>query len=193
MNLVYAVIFILMFVACHYEDGYGEYKALVRKEKLSGKRNDHIFFDIRLGMTSKDFYTYCWQMNSKGIFTDGQSNTAVLYKMKKELKHTASMTFYPEITNNVIRKMDVTFQYDGWAPWNRHLFADSLLQDVYYLYATKWYRSGNPFIKIEDAKRGMLYVKVDGNRRIILAKKGDMAVEADYTDLLNDPPPFERK
>ena len=193
MKTVYVAFFIMMLVGCNRGDGYSEYKKLVSKEKSSGKRMNDIFFGIKLGMTSKDFFTHCWQMNNKGIFTDGRSNTAVLYKMNNELKHPASMTFYPEMANNVIHKMEATFQYEGWAPWNKNMFADSLLQDVYQLYANKWYKGGNPFIKIEDAKRGILYVKVDGNRRIILAKKSDMAVKADYTDLLNEQKAIEDK
>ena len=187
MKMVYAVILFLMFGACNTGNGFTEYQRLISKEKASGKRHDSIFFDIRLGMTNQEFFTYCWQMNSKGIFTDGHGNTTVLYKLSNnELKHPATMNFYPQMANNVINKMEATFQYEGWAPWNKNMFADSLLQDVYQLYANKWYKGGNPFIKIEDAKRGHLYVKVDGNRRIILAKKSDMAVKADYTDLLNE-------
>jgi hypothetical protein len=136
-------------------------------------------------MTGKDFFAHCWEMNKKGVFTDGQANTKVLYKLERnELKYPASMNFYPEILDNKVRKMEATFQYDGWAPWNKHLFADSLLEDVFQLFKT-WYKTGNPFIKITDPKRGILYVKVDGNRRILLAKKSDMAVKADYTDMLS--------
>jgi hypothetical protein len=48
----------------------------------------------------------------------------------------------------------------------------------------KWYPYGNPFIPIEDKKRGTIYVKVDGNRRITIGKFDEMQIKADYTDLL---------
>jgi hypothetical protein len=82
--------------------------------------------------------------------------------------------------------MRVSFQYDGWAPWNKQLYSDKLLPKVLELYK-RWYPKGNPFLKIEDKKRGSIYVKVDGNRRIIIGRASDMAVRVDYTDLLVEP------
>lgn len=163
--------------------GYKQYKELEEKEIKKGIRTDSLFFDIHLGMTNKDFYAYCWEMNKKGLFTDGLSNTAVLYKLDSvELGHPASMNFYPAFHNNTISNMRVSFQYDAWAPWNKHLFSDSLLVKVLDMFK-RWYPIGNPFIKIEDEKRGIIYVKVDGNRRIILGKSNEVNVMADYTDL----------
>ena len=79
--------------------------------------------------------------------------------------------------------MRVTFQYNGWAPWNKNLFADSLLPDVVRLY-NKWYPGGNQFIEIADKVKGVIYVKVDGNRRITVGRFSDMIVKAEFTDLL---------
>jgi len=62
------------------------------------------------------------------------------------------------------------------------LFADSLMQDVVGLY-TRWY-PGNDFIKLTDPKRGTIFVKVDGNRRIVVGRKDDARVNVDYTNLL---------
>jgi len=108
----------------------------------------------------------------------------VLYKLiNNELKQSASMNFYPDFYKKKIYKMRVNFQYDSWAPWNKQLYADSLLQDVLKLYKN-WYNRGNPFIKINDKEKGLLYVKVDGNRRITIGRYNDMLVKVDYTDLL---------
>ena len=71
----------------------------------------------------------------------------------------------------------------GWMPWNKKLGSDSLLTDVLRLYK-KWYKAGNSFITIPDEKKGNIYVKVDGNRRIIIGRYDDVEVKADYTDLL---------
>ena len=107
-----------------------------------------------------------------------------MYKIDStELGHPAGMNFYPDFYNNTIAKMRASFQYDAWAPWNRKLFSDTLLPKVLEMYK-KWYDKGNPFIKIEDKERGIIYVKVDGNRRIIIGKPDDMTVRVDYTDLL---------
>lgn len=163
---------------------FERYKAIMKKELASGAHADSLFFGIHFGMTSKQFFAHCWEMNKRGLFTDGQHNTAVLYKLNNhELKHPASLNFYPTFTHNRISQLWATIEYDGWAPWNKHLGSDRLIEDVLALYK-KWYNTGNPFLTITDKKRGTIYVKVDGNRRIIIGRYNDIQVKVDYTDML---------
>jgi hypothetical protein len=165
-------------------DDFETYKKLEAKELASGKRNDSLFMGIYLGMTSKDFYMHCWQLNKAGLFTDGDNNTAVLYHFKNgELKYNASMNFYPGFHDDKIYKMQATFNYDAWAPWNKGMMSDSLQQHLLQLLRT-WYPKGNNFLAIEDKERGTIYVKADGNRRITVGKYDDMRVKVDYTDML---------
>ena len=168
---------------CIKESGYEKYIATTEKEMASGVRVDSLFFGISLGMTAEDFYEHCWEMNRKGLFTDGEANTAVMYQLKnEELKHPATMNFYPDFYQGKIFRMRVNYQYDGWAPWNKHMYSDSLQLDVLNLYKI-WFSGGNPFIEVEDKTRGTIYVKVDGNRRIIIGKHNDFRVNVDFTDL----------
>lgn len=173
----------LVFQSCNRGDSYS---TLVDRELQSGKRVNDIFFDIRFGMTSKDFYGYCWDMNKKGVFRDGLNNQYVLYKPKQgDLKHAATMNFYPDFYKGKIARMRVLYQYDGWAPWNKHLYADSLVKDVLQLYG-RLYPGGNPFLTLHNKQKGDLYVKVDGNRRITVGKLNDLYVKVDFTDLLTE-------
>lgn len=160
------------------------YKDSVARELATGIRQDSIFMGIKLGMTSKEFYTHCWQMNKKGVFFEGPGNMSVLYHFKNELKHPAAMTFYPDFLENKINKMGVTFSYDAFAPWNKALFADSLQLDVLSLFK-KWYK-GADFITMTDPVRGTIFVQVKGNRRIIIGKYDEQRVKADFTDLLTE-------
>lgn len=178
-----ATLFLLS--ACR--DGAEKYSDLVKKELASGRTANQLIMDIHFGMTKKQFYDYCWGMHNKGIFEDGANSTAVLYRLSKpgqpgQLKQAASMNFYPVFRNDTIYKMWAQFEYDAWAPWNKGLFADSLMLDVVGLY-TRWY-PGNNFIKLTDPQRGTIYVKVDGNRRIVVGRKDDAHVNVDYTNLL---------
>ena len=174
---------LLLLSGCTKETAYEQYKATVAKELASGSRADSLFFGVHLGMSSKEFYGHCWEMNKKGLFTDGENNAAVLYKLNNgELGEPVSMNFYPTFFEDKIIKMRVAYQYDAWAPWNKNLFADSLQLRVVELYK-QWYSEGNPFIKMDDPERGTIYVKVDGNRRIIIGKFNDSRVKVDFTDL----------
>jgi hypothetical protein len=182
------IIFLFLFVgtvitSCN-NSGSAQYEQAVKRELASGKRVDTVFFGLYFGMTSKQFFTYCWQMSKQGVFTDGVNNQYVLYKLNNnELKHPASMNFYPDFQNDKIFRMRVLYQYDAWAPWNKQQYSDSLLQDVVHLYE-KQYQKTNPFITITDKKRGTIYVKVDGNRRITIGRYNDAVVKADITDLV---------
>lgn len=183
-KVIWLFVGISLWMGCQEKTGYKLYESLKKKELAKGQRVDSLFLGIRLGMSSKQFYGYCWEMNKKGLFTDGESNTAVLYQLNKhELNYSASMNFYPEFHQDKIYKMGVSFQYDAWAPWNSHLSSDSLYADVVKLYK-KWYSIGNPFIEISDKEKGTIYVKVDGNRRITIGKYNEFYVKVDYTDLL---------
>ena len=182
--IIILILFIL--IACSQGSDMDKYNRLVKKELAGNKKVDSIFFGIHFGMTQKNFFAHCWEMNKKGILTDGndgRGNMNVLYKLGKELKYPASMNFYPDFNDSTIWRMRVLFHYDGWGPWNKHMAADSLLPDVLSLYK-KWYNDGNSFIQINDKTRGTLYVKVDGNRKIIIGKYDDVLVKAEYTDML---------
>jgi hypothetical protein len=105
----------------------------------------------------------------------------VEYQLKDELKYPGTMDFYPEFLEGKISEMPVQFLYNGWAPWNKSLSADSLQAEV-----LKWYEKqyGGGFIEVEHPKRGIAYVKIDGNRRISIFKGDEMHVWAIFTDML---------
>lgn len=177
---------ILMLMSCSGDKSMDKYNSLVKKELASHKRMDSVFFGIHFGMANQNFYLYCWEMNKKGLFYDGnddRGNMTVLFKLSSELKYPASMNFYPDFHDSTIWRMRASFHYDGWVPWNKAMGADSLLPEVLAMYK-KWYNDGNSFIQIDDEKRGTVYVKIDGNRRITIRKFDDVIVKVDYTDML---------
>ena len=90
------------------------------------------------------------------------------------------MDFYPRFKDGKIFELPVRFKYTGWAPWNKELSSDNLELDV-----LEWYKKiyGDNFIKVQHPKRGVAYVKVNGNRRITIFKESDLYVWAYFTDL----------
>lgn len=180
MNFKYHIWFciILMVTArCGRKSGYHE---MVERELAKGIREDSLFLGIQLGMTQKEFFSHCWELNHQKLVHEGPSNLTIEYKME-ELDYPATMNFYPAFHEDNIYRMPVTISYDAWAPWNKYLFADSLQLDVLKFFEKKY---GKGFIKIEHPKRGAAYVKVDGNRRISIFKGNDMSVKVLYTDIL---------
>ncbi len=160
-----------------------KYDRKLKQELASGVRNDTLFMGIYFGMGQKEFYTHCWKLNQKGIIKQGLRNTTVEHMLKDELKYPATMNFYPEFALTKIFEMPVRYVYNGWAPWNTKLGADSLQVQV-----LKWYEKqyGEGFLEVKHSKRGNAYVKIDGNRRISIFKENEIYVWAIFTDMLAD-------
>lgn len=158
-----------------------KYDRLVKEELSSGERHDSLFMGLYLGMPQKEFYKHCWELNRKGLIKQGTQNVTVQCLLKNELKSNATMDFYPEFIDEKIATMPVQFIYTGWAPWNKDLSSDKLLEDI-----LNWYSKvyGNDFITVKSKEKGTAYIKVDGNRRITIFKKDDMSVWAIFADLL---------
>lgn len=178
-TLVVAVLFLVG--GC---DRQSEYERLVARELSKGVEHDSLFLGYELGMPRATFYEHSWALNRKGLVMQGPQNQTVQYELDDELPHPAKMYYYPDFADDKIVQMRVRFQYDGWAPWNRNLFADSLQLDVVTL-LEEWYGEGFIRVETEDRLRGRSYeyVKVDGNRRIVVAKASDRDVMAVFTDL----------
>jgi len=156
------------------------YENLVREELASGKRVDSLFLGLSLGMSQKDFYSKCWEMNKEGLIRQGTSNTSVLYKMEIE-GDKVEMNFYPDFYQEKIWQMPAKYNYESWAPWNPHFSSDSLQVKIVDLYR-EWY--GGEFIEIQNERNDKVYVNVNGNRRITVFKMSEMSVWALFTDLM---------
>jgi len=171
------LVFGLLLTACSPRQ---RYEHRLKHELGSGVREDSLFMGLYLGMHSKDFFTHCWKLNKKGLIRQGPNNKTVEYNIKKELKHPATMLYYPEFFDDKIYEMPVKFVYDGWTPWNKEYSADKLEADV-----LRWFKQkyGGGFIKVTHPEHGTAYVKVDGNRRITIFKEDDLHVWAVFTDM----------
>ena len=172
---------IVFFFSCQQKS---EYHQILEREMASGIRYDSLFHGFYFGMPSKDFYSHCFKLNKKGLIRQGSTNQTVYAKIT-ELEHPASMDFYPTFLDDKIAGMPVTFTYDSWAPWNKHLSADSLKLKVVDL-MEEWYGPG--FIQIKNPSKfsvngGDAFVKVNGNRRISVYNINDTKVNVDFMDL----------
>lgn len=157
-----------------------EYQKLLERELATGERHDSLFLGLYLGMSSKDFYTTCWELNRQGVVRQGLGNASVVYRLGNKLPYSAIMDFYPAFYEDKIVEMPLVFRYDAWSPWNRRLWSDSLQLDVLHL-MEDWYGEG--FIRSEHPEKGIAYVKVDGNRRIVIVTPDDQMVRVLFTDM----------
>ena len=158
------------------------YLELEKKELSSGVRYDSLFLGVKFGMTSKEFYAHCWDLNRKKLITQGPSNNSVRYYLPTEsIGQKIEMLFYPVFDNDIVYEVNTTFSYTGWAPWNKGTSSDYLIDEVREI-LSEWYNS--KFYEIKNPKNNStLYTTVSGNRRIVISKVSEREVRARYTDL----------
>lgn len=157
------------------------YERRLKRELASGIRYDSLFMGLSFGMTQKEFYEHCWNMNKDSVIKQGSANMSVQYDLNEELEHPATMNFYPKFDSGKIVEMPVRFIYNGWAPWTKELSASNLAKDV-----KSWYEDiyGKGFITVTHPMNGDAYTKIDGNRRITIYVENDLYVWARFTDML---------
>ncbi|MBS1507110.1 MAG: hypothetical protein JSS79_10730 [Bacteroidetes bacterium] len=165
-----------------------EYTRMAEAELAKGIRNDSLFLGIHFGMKKEEFFQRCAALNKRKLTTMGR-NANVLYKLENETG-TIDMNFYPKFSDDQIYEMNVLFNYENWDPWARNLQPDSLQFRVKRIFE-KWYGPG--FIKVEnpsqtkiknDFRTNFAFVKIDGNRQVIIFCDGEMDVKAVITDLV---------
>jgi len=158
-----------------------DYQKLEEEELSSGRVENELYLGLELGMTKKQFFETCWELNKQGILVNGPSELSVLYNLDMPSGKPANMHFYPKFYDDKIYMMPMEFSYDGWAPWNEDLNADKLLEDTMALFE-KWHGKG--FIEVSNEDRSQVaFVKMDGNRRIRIFKKHLSSVRAEIVDL----------
>lgn len=181
-NLTVVVCLVLLVLGC---DQRSAYDRIVARELATGVRYDTLFLSYALGMPKQAFFDSSWALNRRGLVMQGPQNQNVQYKLPDALPYPATMLFYPDFHADRIYRMRVRFGYDNWAPWAKRLSSDSLQADVVAL-LERWYGKGF----FEQGATGTAlaprrqFVKVDGNRRILVEKYSDREVLAMITDLL---------
>lgn len=179
MRLILSIAVIISMLSC----GTGSnYQSIVDKELSKGVRYDSLFLGLKLGMPNKAFYDTCWQLNKSGLTREGAMNTTVHYPFDK-LKHKGSLDFYPLFKDDKVQSMTGFTMYDGWAPWRRELWSEHLIEDTKSMFE-EWF-GGNKFFSIKSPGIGKAYVKIDGNRRIVLMYTDDQRVDVLISDLTN--------
>lgn len=157
-----------------------EYGRLERRELARGIRSDSLFLGLHFGMSSKDFYAHCWDLNKQGLLKEGPSNASVEYKLP-DTRYPATMFFYPKFQDDRMVEMNCVVNYIDWAPWNPTHHCDTLRRDLEGKLRA-WY--GREFIEVKSKVRGIARVAVDGNKRITLFCVDDAKLRIIYRDLL---------
>ena len=164
-----------------------EYHQMVTRELASGERHDELLLGLEFGMSRDSFFQRCFALNRAGLVHQGMKNNTVEYPLPDTTaKGPARLNFFPEFHEDRLVRMPVTFRYDRWAPWKPELDVEKMIPDVVAL-LEDWYGPG--FVPFGTEKTGKGWVKVDGNRRILVTKEDIQRVKFTFQDLTADLPP----
>lgn len=173
-TLLIALLFSLLIIACEQKS---EYQQKLEIELAKNVRVDSLFLGYHLGMSTDEFFKHSWELNKQEIVT-GQ--TMIHYNITN-LKSPATMDFYPEFRDGKIYKMPVEIHYNGWAPWNRELFSDSLMLDLADLYKERYDANFIKTMHPQTEKEAL--IDIQGNRQISIYKRDDRIVSVEFLDL----------
>ncbi len=174
--------FILMVVIVGHACGTkSEYDMIKKRELESGKVVEDLFLDLKFGMNRKEFYGTCWELNKKGILTNGSHHLMIQYKPEMPSKKETDMHFYPDFEDNKLYFMPIEFIYSAWFPTNTEFNNAKLMDDVVSLLGS-WY--GDGFFEVANKDKTIrAMVKIDGNRLIRVFKKNLSTVRVEMLDL----------
>lgn len=177
-KVLYFVLLTPFLITCN-TDSKSEYQLLVEKELAKEVRNDSLFLGYYFGMTQEEFYDHSWKLNKQELIRNGTG--AEILQEVDNLKAGANKIFYPEFKDEKIIRMPVTYSYKGWAPWNRHLWADSLKYDIKEMLEKKYNLTFN---ELNDPKSGKKqFYQVSANKEIRISEVDQSKVLVQYIDL----------
>lgn len=177
ISLVVGILLSILAASCEQKT---EYQRLVEKELAKESRNDSLFLGYYFGMPRQDFFDHTWELNSRKIVMQGNRTASIRYDLDN-LKYPAQMNYYPDFYEGKLYKMPVRYMYNGWAPWNRDYWADSLKKDVLSVFRERY---PNRFREMNHPELDLpAYIMVDKNMRISIYEMDNKEVVVDYTDL----------
>lgn len=162
-----------------------DYSKTVQTEIESGKINNDLFLGIEFGQSSQEYFEQCFKLNAQKKINQANRGGFAEYVMTPFLKDDPNkiiMSFKPNFNDNkILTTIDVRFKYTTWAPWNKAAQSDVLIKKIQDT-IMNWY-SGNKFFKLDITDNKDAFIKIDGNRQIIMYKLGSQNVKMLIKDL----------
>ena len=156
-----------------------DYKKLVDEQRSSGLVDNRIVLDIGFGMSSQEFYDYCWQINKEGLASQGPKNRTVQVEIE-DLSKPGYMLFYPNFEDDKIVEMPILFGLHDWSPWNEESFGKEFIFEIRDL-VEDWYS-----IELQlaiDTTGYPGYIGINGNKKAALTVQDDQFVKLIVSDM----------
>ena len=163
-----------------------EYARTVKSELKTGVVYEDLVLGLKMGQTQKEFFDHCWELNKQKLVSHGPGNHFAKHLMVLDSTvqnpEKVEMLFYGIFDQEkVMHGMHMIFRYLKWAPWNKEYSSAVLVKALQEKYLKEY--PGNPFIEIAIKEDVNAYVKVDGNREILIYPNTPKDVTVKIQDL----------
>lgn len=165
-SLFGVLISLIFFSSCSEKVSFEEY---VEREISKGIRHDSLIYGIQFGMTDEEFKVYCFDMNRKKMFMPNQSGTAVRLELTEGFGAPVHFEFFPVLeSNGRITKLTASMNYRDFSYYDKKYAIENLIIEAKNKFVNGY--GGNKFFAIphENKLLKYKYVKIDGNRKIVL-------------------------
>lgn len=187
MNNKYILSFLtlVLLVGCNSEPK-SRYEKLIDDEMSKDIRHDSIFLGFNYGIKKADFFVVCKKLNAKKLVIQANKSGFVQYLFPtKTEKDKDLIVLFWGVFDKDLNMTGLTFEFShvAWAPWNEESKPKNMIP-VVQSKLIEWF-PGNDFVNIttkEDQKN--IWVKIDGNRRIIIEEPDNVtSVKVNIDDL----------
>ena len=162
---------VFLISSCSEEISYDEY---VETELSKGIYYDSLVYGVHFGMTFPEFDSYCLEMNKKKIFMPNPNGTAVRLRLNDGFNAPVYFDFFPSAsTNKTITQLTSTISYQDFSYYDKKYGIENLVLETKTFFERGY--GGNKFIKMahENKLLQFNYLKIDGNRKIVLSPSFD--------------------
>lgn len=184
MNKKYtlSLLTILLLISCNTSN----YEKLIETEMSNSVRHDSILLGFDFGISRADFFIVCKELNSKKLVIQSEKSGYVQYLFPNKTEEDEDLrALFWGIFNEekIMTGLKFEFSHVAWAPWNKASQPQNLIP-VIKNKLLEWF-PGNEFISVttKESKKN-IWVKIDGNRRIIILEPDNVsAVKVNIDDL----------
>ncbi len=142
------------------------------------QESDSLIHDYTFGMSRDEFFELSWKYNADGILINGSG--AEIVEDVDWLKAPAKRVFYPNFVDEKIVEMPIKYSYKGWAPWNTHLSADSLMYHLIPILSEDY---GVEFSLLSENMENPIYIGKRASSEIEIKVTSSYEVEVTFKEL----------
>jgi len=150
------------------------FEEIISDELAKEIRYDSLIYGIHFGMTNKEFSEYCTDMNREKIFMPNQNGSTVRLNLQDGFGAPVHFDFFPDFENGgKITKINASLQFRDFSYYNKNYAIENLLIEAKKNFERGY--GGNKFLEMphENSLLKYQYVKIDGNRKIVLSPNFD--------------------